>query len=72
VRAYTQFASVFCSDEGQSVYSVTNCSAADPDPCTTNGQPAGCGLIAGYTWCDVTCRHEYACTGSIDCDGYCY
>jgi hypothetical protein len=71
VRGYSQFESVWCSSENQSLASVVNCSAPDPDPCTTHGEPPGCGLVPGYSWCDVTCYRLTDCPGTTQCDGSC-
>jgi len=71
VKGYSQFEAVWCSSEGQSKASVTNCTGPDPDPCTTYGSPPDCGLVPGFTWCDVTCYQVYECLGTTTCDGTC-
>jgi len=71
VKGYSQFEDVWCNAEGQSKASVVNCTGPDSDPCTTYGAPPGCGLLPGYSWCDVTCRYIYDCPGKTFCDGSC-
>jgi hypothetical protein len=71
VQGYSQYEDVWCNGEGQSKATVTNCSAPDPDPCTTHGDPPDCGLAPGYKWCSVTCHHYYDCPGTLKCDGTC-
>lgn len=71
VKGYSQFEDAWCTSEGQTKASVTNCTAPDPDPCTTYGSPPDCGLVPGFSWCDVTCNYDHDCPGSTTCDGTC-
>ncbi|HPB99798.1 MAG TPA: hypothetical protein PKW66_28010, partial [Polyangiaceae bacterium] len=71
VLGYSQYESVWCSSEDQSLASIANCSEPDPDPCTTYHLEPNCGLIPGYRWCDVTCYRHTQCDGTADCYGNC-